>query len=192
LDKASIKPASWNGDQSRLPGSKEVCTVTQVEELKTVLQILPIWVTTIVAFTLYSQIGGVTQQESASLHRKWGPHFTFPTASAIVFLMITTIIFIPIYEFIVIPTLRKFTGHPRGLSLLKLMGIGLFLIMCAMIVAALVEQKRVNTIRNKNITVAQTFTGTWIPSNIYDPDQPYRVTHPPHCELKLVKSTSQI
>ncbi|KAG6704956.1 hypothetical protein I3842_07G157700 [Carya illinoinensis] len=101
----------------------------QVEELKSFIRILPVWASTIALSISYSQLSTffVSQARRAP----------FPFFSAI-----NALILVPIYEKLVVPFLRKRNGHPRGMTSLQLMGIGLFISIFAMASAALVKKRR--------------------------------------------------
>lgn len=68
--------------------------------------------------------------------------FTIPAASLSTFDVISVIFWVPIYDQILVPIARKFTGKEWGFSELQRMGIGLFISILAMIAAAMVEIRR--------------------------------------------------
>ena len=76
------------------------------------------------------------------MDRKLGPSFVIPAGSIPVFSAITGLILVPIYEKWIVPILRRYTGHRRGITSLQRMGVGLFLSIIALASAALVEKKR--------------------------------------------------
>jgi peptide/histidine transporter 3/4 len=76
------------------------------------------------------------------MNRKLGNHFEIPPGSVAVFASINGVMLVPFYEKIIIPFLRKFTGHHRGITSLQRMGVGLFISIIAMALAALVEKTR--------------------------------------------------
>jgi len=51
------------------------------------------------------------------------------------------IIWIPIYDRIVVPFLRRITGKESGFTILRRMGIGIFLSVITMIVSDLVDER---------------------------------------------------
>nr|DAD32430.1 TPA_asm: hypothetical protein HUJ06_011281 [Nelumbo nucifera] len=73
--------------------------------------------------------------------------FTIPPASLSTADVISVIVLVPIYDRILVPIARKFTGKERGFSSLQRIGIGLFISTLAMVAAALVENMRLEVAR---------------------------------------------
>ena len=65
--------------------------------------------------------------------------FTIPAASLSTFDTISVILWVPIYDSILMLVARKFTGKEKGLSELQRMGIGLFIFILAMMPGAVVK-----------------------------------------------------
>jgi peptide/histidine transporter 3/4 len=139
LDKAAIVTVEERHERA----SKWVlCTVTQVEDLKCVVQIIPIWLCMILVFTLYAQVMGVGVHQASTLDLNLGI-FTAAPGNAAVFLMLSGLAYVAIDKYFITPFLRRITSHPEGLSPLKKIGVAVFLAIMAMIVAANVEARRV-------------------------------------------------
>lgn len=119
----------------------KLCTVTQVEELKILIQMFPIWATTIVFFAVYAQNSSLFLEQGMVLDKNMGS-FSIPPASLSTFDVISVLIWVPLYDRLLVPTVRRFTGRERGFSELQRIGIGLFISMLAMISASLVEIRR--------------------------------------------------
>ncbi|XP_077234605.1 protein NRT1/ PTR FAMILY 8.3-like [Tasmannia lanceolata] len=117
-----------------------LCTVTQVEELKILVRMFPICATGIVFSAVFAQMSMFVEQGMV-LDTKLGS-FTIPPASLSTFDVISVIVWVPIYDRILVPIARKFTGKERGFSELQRMGIGLSISTLSMTAAALVEIKR--------------------------------------------------
>ncbi|KAG6648561.1 hypothetical protein CIPAW_07G155200 [Carya illinoinensis] len=87
-----------------------------------------------------------SQLSSSAKPESWtaasAPTSTFQRAPFPFFSAINALILVPIYEKLVVPFLRKRNGHPRGMTSLQLMGIGLFISIFAMASAALVKKRR--------------------------------------------------
>ncbi|XP_008798043.1 protein NRT1/ PTR FAMILY 8.3-like [Phoenix dactylifera] len=127
-----------------------LCTVTQVEELKILVRMFPIWATTIVFSAVYAQISTMFVEQGMVLDATIGS-FTIPPASLSTFDVISVIIWVPIYDRILVPIVRRFTGKERGFSELQRMGIGLFISILAMAAAALVEIKRLDIVKAEHL-----------------------------------------
>lgn len=117
------------------------CTVTQVEEVKIVLRILPIFVSTIMLNCCLAQLSTFSVQQASTMNTTLGS-LKIPPASLPVFPVIFIMILAPIYNHIIIPFARKFTKSEMGITHLQRIGTGLVLSTVAMAVAALVEMKR--------------------------------------------------
>ncbi|KAF5200834.1 NRT1/ PTR FAMILY 8.3 [Thalictrum thalictroides] len=124
----------------------KLCTVTQVEELKTLVRMFPIWATSIVFSAVYSQMSTMFVEQGMMMDTTIGS-FTIPPASLSSFDVISVIIWVPIYDRILVPMVRKVTGKERGFSVLQRMGIGLFISILSMVAAASVEIKRLEAVR---------------------------------------------
>ncbi|KAH1115127.1 hypothetical protein J1N35_008505 [Gossypium stocksii] len=149
FDKAAVEIES--DDIKGTVNSWRLCTVTQVEELKAVIRLLPIWTTGIIFAAVYSQMSNlfVLQGERMNTH-VGNSTFKIPPASLSIFDTLSVIFWVPIYDRIIVPVTRKFTGHKNGLTQLQRMGIGLFISIFAMVVAAILELERLREVRRHN------------------------------------------
>ncbi|XP_076908832.1 protein NRT1/ PTR FAMILY 8.3-like [Bidens hawaiensis] len=127
LDKAAvIENGSGNDDDDPW----RLCTVTQVEELKILIRMFPIWATGIVFAAVYAQMSTMFVEQGMMMDTTIGS-FTIPAASLSTFDVISVIFWVPVYDWILVPIARKFTNQERGFTELQRMGIGLFLsILC--------------------------------------------------------------
>ncbi|BBN19297.1 protein MpNPF34 [Marchantia polymorpha subsp. ruderalis] len=128
-----------------------LCCVTQVEEVKSVLRLLPIFCTTIIYATVYMQMTTIFVVQGAGMDTRMFGSFKIPSASLSVVEQITIVIGVVMYDKWLVPVLRRYTGHPKGFTDLKRMGVGLFLSILSMVVSALVEAKRLQAARDSNL-----------------------------------------
>ncbi|KAL9666814.1 hypothetical protein QQ045_001156 [Rhodiola kirilowii] len=119
-----------------------MCTVAEVEEAKTFVQLVPIWATCLVYGIVFSQFSTFFTKQGATMDRATGFGFDVPAASLQSFISLSIILFIPIYDRILVPFARSITGKPSGITTLQRIGTGISLSAVTMIIAALVEQKR--------------------------------------------------
>ncbi|CAL1399409.1 unnamed protein product [Linum trigynum] len=118
-----------------------LCTVTQVEELKILIRMFPIWATGIVFSAVYAQMSTMFVEQGMLMDATIGS-IKIPPASLSTFDVISVIFWVPVYDAFIVPLASRFTGNPRGFSELQRMGIGLLISILAMAAAALVEIKR--------------------------------------------------
>ncbi|KAF1869750.1 hypothetical protein Lal_00017326 [Lupinus albus] len=135
LDKAAIlqentKVQAWN-----------VCTVTQVEEVKILTRMLPIVASTIIMNTCLAQLQTFSVQQGNVMNLKLGS-LIVPAPSIPVIPLIFISILVPIYELFFVPLARKITHHPSGITQLQRVGVGLVLSSISMVIAGIVEVKR--------------------------------------------------
>ncbi|XP_022027093.1 protein NRT1/ PTR FAMILY 4.6 [Helianthus annuus] len=117
------------------------CSVQDVEDVKIMLQILPIFACTIILNCCLAQLSTFSVQQAATMNTNIGP-FKVPPASLPVFPIIFLMILAPLYDHVVIPFARKCTKSETGISHLQRIGLGLCFSTIAMAVAGLVEIKR--------------------------------------------------
>ncbi|KAB2097167.1 hypothetical protein ERO13_A01G144300v2 [Gossypium hirsutum] len=153
LDKAAIVTdvETKSGDFSN---PWRLCTVTQVEELKILIRMFPIWATGIVFSAVYAQMSTMFVEQGMMMDTKIGS-FTIPPASLSTFDVISVIFWVPIYDRIIVPIARKFTRKERGFSELQRMGIGLFISVLCMSAAAVVETRRLHLAKELDLVDKQ-------------------------------------
>ncbi|KMT20138.1 hypothetical protein BVRB_1g001540 [Beta vulgaris subsp. vulgaris] len=138
LDKAMLAPQI-----SKRIGKS--CSKSEIEEAKAVLRLFPIWATTLIFAIVFSQPGTFFTKQGITLDRSVGSRFAIPAAALQSFIGICIVIFIPIYDRVLVPIARKLTGNPSGISMLQRIGTGLFISIFTMVVAAVTEKKRLET-----------------------------------------------
>lgn len=144
LDRAAVRTGSGSGKW-------KLCTVTEVEECKLFVGMFPIWVTNLMFQTVLAQTTTFFTKQGASMDRRLGPHFEIPPASLGIFSAVAIVTVVPLYDRVLVPSMRRMTGNPRGISLLTRMGVGICLAMVSMLVAAAVEEKRVSVAREHGL-----------------------------------------
>ncbi|XP_073005135.1 protein NRT1/ PTR FAMILY 2.11-like [Typha latifolia] len=144
LDKAAIITPKDEIKQNGLAANPwNLCSLQQVEEVKCLLRIIPVWSTGIIYYVAVVQQSTYVVLSALQSDRRIGKdNFEIPAASFTVFSMLGQAIWIPIYDRILVRWLRKITGKEDGISLLQRMGIGIFLSIIAMVVSASIEEKR--------------------------------------------------
>ncbi|PIM99546.1 H+/oligopeptide symporter [Handroanthus impetiginosus] len=150
LDKAAIKdpqaPANTTSNKWYLS------TLTDVEEVKMVIRMLPTWATTIMFWTVYAQMTTFSVSQATTMDRHIGKSFEIPAASLTAFFVASILLTVPIYDRFIIPICNKFIKNPHGLSPLQRIGLGLVLSIIAMIAAALTEVKRLRVAQSHGVT----------------------------------------
>lgn len=140
---------------SNTHGPWKLCTVTQVEETKIVVRMLPIILSTVFMNTCFAQLQTFTIQQSTTLDRKIHK-FEVPGASIPAIPLLFMFVLIPIYDRVFIPIARKFTGIPTGIRQLQRIGVGLVLSALSMAVAAVVEKHRKSVAIKHNMVESAT------------------------------------
>ncbi|KAK3426578.1 hypothetical protein EUGRSUZ_F02995 [Eucalyptus grandis] len=123
--------------------SKENQTnVNDVEDAKSMLRLVPIWLTSLPVAIVYAQTSTFFTKQGATMDRTIVPGFEIPAASLQVFIALAIVITIPIYDRVFVPFARSLTNKPSGITTLQRIGAGMFFSILAMVTAALVETKR--------------------------------------------------
>jgi peptide/histidine transporter 3/4 len=122
------------------------CTVTEVEELKILIRLLPIWVTGIFFGAAISQMHTTFIQQGTVMNTKIGS-LTIPPASLYSFEVICVTLWVLVVNKVIVPATRMYFANGAELTQLQRIGIGRFLMIFAMAMAALLETKRLQSVR---------------------------------------------
>ncbi|CAN6163622.1 unnamed protein product [Urochloa humidicola] len=132
-------------------GGMLACTVQEVEDVKIVLMVLPIFFSTIMLNCCLAQLSTFSVEQAATMDTRVGS-LTVPPASLPVFPVTFIILLAPVYDHVITPFARRVTGTEMGISHLQRIGTGLVLSIVAMAVAAVVEVKRKNVAADNGMT----------------------------------------
>ncbi|KAJ4777514.1 Protein NRT1/ PTR FAMILY 5.2 [Rhynchospora pubera] len=149
LDKAAIKSNSDSKWTS--------CSITEIEETKQMISMLPILVSLILPCTMIAQINTLFVKQGATLDRHMGPHFQIPPASLVVFVTITMLVSVVLYDRYFIKVLRSWTRNPRGITILQRIGTGIFLQVMTMLFASIIEHRRLSIVNKEAHTSLSIF-----------------------------------
>ncbi|KAL8107181.1 protein NRT1/ PTR FAMILY 1.2-like [Apium graveolens] len=143
LNKACIvvdpeKSLTANGD---VLDSWSLCTVDQVEELKAVLKVIPLWSTAVLLSVIVSQ-GSIFLVQAMAMDRHITSRFEIPGASLPVFVFISAISSIVLYDRIIVPLTSRIMRKPFHLTSKLKMGIGIMFSIVTMVAFAFIEYIR--------------------------------------------------
>nr|XP_043616333.1 protein NRT1/ PTR FAMILY 2.8 [Erigeron canadensis] len=119
-----------------------LCSVQQVENLKCVVGILPIWVSGMGCMLVIDQQSTFGVLQAMQMTRKIGRKFMIPPGWMSEISMITLSIWIFIYEGIYIPKLMKLLKRDSRLTMVMRIRLGIIMSIFCMVTAALTERKR--------------------------------------------------
>ncbi|KAL0339083.1 UNVERIFIED_CONTAM: protein NRT1/ PTR FAMILY 6.2 [Sesamum angustifolium] len=141
LDKAAIIDDDdyimiESGTQNRW----RLCSVTEVEEVKMMTRILPIWATTIMYYAIHAQMITFAVLQASTMERSIGS-FEIPGASFDAFFIGAILLTLAIHDRLIVPLLKKKKGT-----------LGLFISIIAMVVAAIVEARRLKVAKSTSST----------------------------------------
>lgn len=108
---------------------------------------LPVLLVTFIPGAVLAQVHTLFIKQGTTLDRSIGPNFDIPPACLTAFVTIFMLVSIVIYDRLFVPIVRRYTKNPRGITLLQRLGIGLVLHTAIMVLASLVERKRLSVVR---------------------------------------------
>ncbi|KAL6642414.1 hypothetical protein ACP70R_020595 [Stipagrostis hirtigluma subsp. patula] len=133
LDKAAVV----DGDTRRW----SLCTVTQVEEAKIILRMLPIFLSSVLGNVPIPLLLALTVQQGGAMDTRLGAT-NIPPASLFIVPIVFQLLTLVVYDRAVVPWLRRATGYAGGVTHLQRVGVGYVCSVMALAVAAVVEGHR--------------------------------------------------
>ncbi|KAJ8563545.1 hypothetical protein K7X08_031997 [Anisodus acutangulus] len=119
----------------------KLCTVQQVEDLKILIKLFPIWTTGLLLYTPLVIQSSLAILQALNMDRHLGSNFKIPAGSVIVFTLISTCITITFTDRVLFPLLARCIR--TSLTPLQRVGVGHVLTFVSMALSALVESKRI-------------------------------------------------
>ncbi|XP_050271386.1 protein NRT1/ PTR FAMILY 5.8-like [Quercus robur] len=137
--------------------------VHMFDNVKVVLRLLPIWTMLLMFAVIFQQPATFFTKQGMTMKRNIGS-LKIPPATLQSAITLSIILLMPLYDKILIPITQLITRDEKGISVMKRMGIGMFLSIIAMIIAAIVETKRLEISRNMGKLESQSET---VPLSIF-------------------------
>ncbi|KAM2725458.1 hypothetical protein EV1_028157 [Malus domestica] len=113
LDKAMIIDDHDASSTTRNPW--RLRSQTQVEQVNLILRLIPVWTCCLMFGLVQSFVQTFFTKQGSTMVRSIGSNFKLPQASLQIFVFLTVIVVIPIYDRVFVPTSRKITGIPLAL-----------------------------------------------------------------------------
>lgn len=120
-----------------------LCTVTQVEEVKILLKLIPIPTCTIMLSVVLTEYLTLSVQQAYTLNTHIG-RLKLPVTCMPVFPGLSIFLLLSLYYTIFVPLSRRITNHPRGASQLQRVGLGLAISILSVGWAGVFERYRRN------------------------------------------------
>ncbi|KAH0860825.1 hypothetical protein HID58_089086, partial [Brassica napus] len=127
---------SLAGDESSKTGFSSLKTI------KLLLRLLPIWTMLLMFAVIFQQPATFFTKQGMALKRNIGPNFKIPPATLQSTITLSIILLMPLYDKVLIPMAKKISKNEKGITVMTRMGIGMFISIIAIVIAALVERKR--------------------------------------------------
>jgi len=148
LDKAATETED-DITSDELHNPWRLCGVSQVEEVKCILRMLPIWLCTIIYSAVYTQVTSLFVEQGAAMKTNISG-FNIPPAGMTTFTILCIAACIVIYMKALVPCALKITGNPNGFTEFHRMGVGLILAVLSMVAAGVVELYRLRIVNESH------------------------------------------
>ncbi|XP_030925047.1 protein NRT1/ PTR FAMILY 2.7-like [Quercus lobata] len=150
LNRAALKTEGDTNSDSSIAKPWRLCSVQQVEDLKSLIRICPILSSGIFLSTPIGVLTSLTVLQALTVDRHLGPHFKIPAGTVVVFTLASTAISLTLIDRILYPIWQKLS-HQSPTPLQRI-ALGHVFNALGMIVAALVESKRLKITKTHHLT----------------------------------------
>jgi len=141
---------AWSAELERGDGELAEDAVL-AEEVNGMARLFPIWATCLLYGVVFAQPPTLFTKQAGTLDRRVGPSFQIPPAALQCFLGVSIVTCIVLYDRVLVPVARRVSGVPSGVTMLQRIGTGIALAMVTLVVAALVEMKRLRAARDAGL-----------------------------------------
>ncbi|CAL4893717.1 unnamed protein product [Urochloa decumbens] len=137
------------------------------EEVSGLARLFPIWATCLLYGVVFAQPLTLFTKQAGTLDRRVGPAFQVPPAALQCFLGVSIVACIVVYDRVLVPVARRVTGAASGITLLRRIGTGIALALVTLVVAALVEMKRLRAARDAGLVVDGAAGAAAVPMSLW-------------------------
>lgn len=141
LDKAALQLEGDLAGGEHAVNPWRLCTVTQVEEVKILLRLLPVPACTVMLSVVLTEFLTLSVQQAYTLNTHVAA-LHLPVTCMPVFPCLAIFLILALYYQTFAPLARRLTGHPHGASQLQRVGLGLFFSILSVAWAGLFERYR--------------------------------------------------
>ncbi|URE11204.1 POT family [Musa troglodytarum] len=117
-----------------------LCTVRQVEDLKAIVRVLPLWSASIFLSVSIGIQLSLSVLQALTMDRSLGPHFSIPAGSMVVSSLAATTVSLFLLDRLLLPLWCRLAGGPS--TPLQRIGLGQVVNAAGMAASALVERRR--------------------------------------------------
>ncbi|XP_031486991.1 protein NRT1/ PTR FAMILY 2.7-like [Nymphaea colorata] len=149
LNKASLITVGDTHLDGSIAKRWRLCTVQEVEDLKTLIRLFPLWSTGIYLNTAIAVQINLTILQSLAMDRSLGSSFKIPAASFKVFSYISMAISLPLMDRFLYPFSRSLLRRP--FTLLHKIGMGHVLAIIGLAAMAWVERRRIQVMHQRGL-----------------------------------------
>ncbi|WMV35834.1 hypothetical protein MTR67_029219 [Solanum verrucosum] len=160
LNRAAIKSEGDVKPDGSTAKSWRLCSVQEIEDFKTLIKILPLWSTSFFLGTTIGVQASLSILQALSMDRHIGPNFQIPAGSMLVFVMLSTALFLALFDKFLFPTWKNLSG--KSLTPLQRIGVGHVLNFLCMGVSAIVESKRLNVAKSNQGSIIVPMSALWL------------------------------
>ncbi|KAI4363637.1 hypothetical protein MLD38_019828 [Melastoma candidum] len=148
LNRAAIKMEGDVNSDDVIVKRWRLCTVQQAEDLKMLIGVSPLWLSSILLSTPIAVQNSMTVLQALTVNRRLVSSFEIPAGSVLVLIMFSATIWLIFIDRLLFPACQKLSGSPP--TFLQRVGVGHVFIILGMVVSALVESKRLHTSSRSN------------------------------------------
>lgn len=131
--------------KAELANTKESLNeATKPSVAKIILRLLPIWTVLLMFAVIFQQPMTFFTKQGMLMDHKIGSAFVIPPAMLQSTITVSIILLMPLYDRMIIPLINMITRDSKGITVLQRIGVGMVLSIVAMVIAALVESRRLH------------------------------------------------
>ncbi|KAE8680701.1 Protein NRT1/ PTR FAMILY 2.7 [Hibiscus syriacus] len=161
LNNAAMKTEGDINSDGSIAKPWRLCSVQQVEDLKTLVRISPLWASTVFLTTPIAIQNNMTVLQALAMDRHLGSDFKIPAGSITIVVLISSATFIALLDRFLYPNWKNLTG--RSLTPLQKIGTGHVFNILSMAISAVVESKRLKTAHENHLQGQQGGTAAVVP-----------------------------